>query len=542
MFEEYALPGFVLEAIAEQGWDEPTAIQQQVLPPALAGADILGGAPTGTSKSAAFLLPIIARLAQRPRKGVQCIILEPTRELAQQIVAVAESLLTFQDESMRAGDGEITAKITCGTIIGGADRVKQRESLPTIVGATPGRLQEFLRKGWLNSRDVEILIIDEADRMLDMGFREDIATITRELTSRFQTMLFSATLEGYGVRDFARNVLNKPVEIKVTARTASLASANAASANVASANVASANAASDGANATHDGANAGSNSALSNSVDGESGGSESANALKSAHAPTSIANPEPVAAPEQNLAEREQRLPELLQARAYYAANESQKVKILLHLLTTVQGKSIVFVRTKDNLAKLSAVFKHKGMSFASLMGECSLQERAAALRRFSDGSVSLLLATDVASRGLDIEDVSFVYNYDLPHQGEIYVHRAGRTARAGAKGVVISLVQKDELAILERIERYSGRTIERRAIKGLCATFESLVGGQQSEKKRGRASPFGGFDKKKAEDKKPRKKVRHRDRKNKGKPDFAAKRAKKAARTNAGAAPAEVS
>lgn len=457
MFEEFTLPGFVLEAIDKMGWEQPTHVQSLVIPKALEGVDILGGAPTGTGKSAAFLLPVIARLAQRPRKGVQCIILEPTRELAMQVAQVAKELLAFQDEAIESGEGEITQEISVGTIIGGEDRAAQRVSMPTIVCATPGRLQEFLRKDWFDSDDVELLVIDEADRMLDMGFRDDIAAITRCLERRFQTMLFSATLEGFGVRDFARNVLNNPSEIVV-------------------------------------------------------GGGE----------------------------EFTEKLPELLQSRAYYAANDSQKVKILLHLLSTIKGKSIIFVRTKDTLSRLSSLLSRQGMSFASLKGESSQNERKAALRRFSDGEVDLLLATDVASRGLDLDDVAYVYNFDLPSKGEIYVHRAGRTARAGAKGTVISLVQADEFATLERIERYTDRSIERRAIKGLCASFEEVGATHQSEKKRGRASPNGGFDKKTKEEKKPHKKIRHRDKKNKGKPDFAAKRAKKADRLAAKAAVAD--
>lgn len=169
MFEEFTLPGFVLDAVEKMGWEEPTPIQSLVIPQALEGADILGGAPTGTGKSAAFLLPIIARLAQRPRKGVQCIILEPTRELAVQVMSVAQKLLESQDEALSSGEGEIVEPITCGSIIGGEDRAKQRDSLPTIVCATPGRLQEFLKKSWFDSRDVEILVIDEADRMLGYG-------------------------------------------------------------------------------------------------------------------------------------------------------------------------------------------------------------------------------------------------------------------------------------------------------------------------------------------------------------------------------------
>ena len=471
LFEDYALPGFLLEAMVDLGWEAPTAIQRLVLPQALQGADILGSAPTGTGKSAAFLLPIIARLAQRPRKGVQCIILEPTRELAEQVKNDALDLLKLQQESLEAGDGELKEAISCSTVVGGADRKEQRESLATIVTATPGRLQEFLQKGWLDPKTVELLVIDEADRMLDLGFRDDIAAITRKLDSRYQTMLFSATLEGFGVRDFARNVLNNPVEVRATSFSAE------------------------------------------DAENGET--SEMSSTLP--------------------------QLPESLRARAYYAAYDAQKVKILLHLMKTMQGKSIVFVRTKDNLARLCAVLKRQGMSFASLMGDSSQQERKAALRRFSDGSVPLLIATDVAARGLDIDDVAYVYNYDLPSQAEIYVHRAGRTARAGQKGVVISLVKADEVATLERIERYTQRPIERRAIKDVCESFERIGASSKSEAKHSRAKAGGGFAKKgpknPKDSAKPHKKVRLRDKKNKGKPDFAAKRAKKAART-ASAAP----
>lgn len=449
MFEEFALPDFLLEAIAEQGWNEPTPVQSAVIPKALEGADILGGAPTGTGKSAAFLLPIISRLATRERTSAQAVILEPTRELALQVAAVAEKLLSKQEQIIASRSGELREPISCGTLIGGEDRVKQRENMPTLIAATPGRLVEFLKKGWLDSSSVEILVIDEADRMLDMGFRDEVAQVTRALDQRFQTMLFSATLEGFGVRDFAKNVLNEPCEVKIG--------------------------------------------------DGDA----------------------------------EEKLPELLSSRAYYAANEEQKLKILMHLLNTVKGRTIVFVRTKDNLAKLSSFLKRQGMSFASLKGESSQLERKAALRRFSDGEVSLMLATDVASRGLDLPDVDFVYNYDLPHRGEIYVHRAGRTARAGAKGVVASFVLADEFEILAKIERYTERPIERRSIKGLCASFEEVGAVRQSEKKRGRAAPGGGFDKKRPgeDDKKNRVKIRERVKKNKGKPDFAAKRAKKLAR-----------
>ena len=440
LFEEFELPEFLLENIANLGWEKPTPIQTLVIPKALEGADILGGAPTGTGKSAAFLIPVIARLSMEDKKGVRAIILEPTRELALQVENVCQSLIQ--------GFNSLTA----GTIIGGGSREVERENPSSIIAATPGRLIEYIEKGWLDTSTVEMYVIDEADRMLDMGFRDDVAKITRELYNRFQTLLFSATLEGSGINDFASQVLNDPLEVRIGA-----------------------------------------------------GGEE------------------------------DEVLPELLSSRAYYAAGDPQKVKILVHLLNTIRSKSIVFVKTKERLQKLEGTLRKLGFKVASLQGAISMTERKAALRKFNEGDSQILIATDVASRGLDLPDVTHVYNFDMPANAAIYVHRAGRTARAGAKGVVTTLVLANEISFIEKLERYTQKDIEKRAIKNVCAAFP-VNGGKQknpSEKKRYRASigGNGGFNKKqKTDEKKPHKKDRLRDKKNKGKPDFAAKRAKKAA------------
>ena len=440
LFEEFELPEFLLENIANLGWEKPTPIQTLVIPKALEGADILGGAPTGTGKSAAFLIPVIARLSMEDKKGVRAIILEPTRELALQVENVCQSLIQ--------GFNSLTA----GTIIGGGSREVERENPSSIIAATPGRLIEYIEKGWLDTSTVEMYVIDEADRMLDMGFRDEVAKITRELYNRFQTLLFSATLEGSGINDFASQVLNDPLEVRIGA-----------------------------------------------------GGEE------------------------------DEVLPELLSSRAYYAAGDPQKVKILVHLLNTIRSKSIVFVKTKERLQKLEGTLRKLGFKVASLQGAISMTERKAALRKFNEGDSQILIATDVASRGLDLPDVTHVYNFDMPANAAIYVHRAGRTARAGAKGVVTTLVLANEISFIEKLERYTQKDIEKRAIKNVCAAFPVNVGKQKnpSEKKRSRASIGcnGGFDKKqKTDEKKRHKKDRLRDKKNKGKPDFAAKRAKKAA------------
>ncbi len=441
LFSELGLPDFLVENINKLGWKTPTPVQTLVLPKAMEGFDILGGAPTGTGKSAAFLLPIIARLSLEKKSGIRAIILEPTRELAMQVESVCSELI--------GGFNNLSA----GTIIGGGSREVQRENPSSIIAATPGRLIEYIEKGWIDTSSVEMFVIDEADRMLDMGFRDDVAKITRELYNRYQTLLFSATLEGAGIEEFASSVLNDPIEVRLGA-----------------------------------------------------GGEE------------------------------DEVLPEFLQSRAYYAAGDPQKIRILHHLLTTIKGKSIVFVKTKERLQRLDASLRRLGFKCASIQGDLSMSERKAALKNFSAGDKDILIATDVAARGLDLPDVTHVYNFDMPTNAAIYVHRAGRTARAGEKGVVTTLVMANEITFLEKIERYTGKDIEKRAIKNVCAEFptEKTFGHHQSEKKRSRASVGGngGFDKKKKEeDKKIHKKNRLRDKKNKGKPDFAAKRAKKAAR-----------
>ena len=235
--------------------------------------------------------------------------------------------------------------------------------------------------------------------------------------------------------------------------------------------------------------------------------------------------------------EADEKLPELLSSRAYYAAGDPQKLKILHHLLNTVSGKSIVFVKTIERLHRLESSLRRLGFKVASLQGAISMTERKAAMRKFNEGDCQILIATDVASRGLDLPDVTHVYNFDIPGNAAIYVHRAGRTARAGASGVVVTLVTADEISYLDKLVRYTGKEIEKRHIKNLCAEFpvKDPKDHRQSEKKRSRASigGKGGFDKKKKEEeKKEHKKDRLRDKKNKGKPDFAAKRAKKAARS----------
>lgn len=438
-FSEFAINEQVLENIAKKGWETPTYIQSLVIAPAQEGSDILGGAPTGTGKSGAFLIPTISNLLEDSINvgKMRLLILEPTRELSLQVCEVAKALC----------EG---TSLQVGAIIGGASREVQKEALWDIVVATPGRLDEMLRKDWLDPNFLETLVIDEADRMLDLGFFDEVLKICAKVRNRKQTMLFSATLEGKGVQDFAHEVLNDPYEVRV-------------------------------------------------GVGGES----------------------------------EDKLPELLKARAYYADSADKKASILVHLLTTAKQKAIIFVRTKDRVSLVCAKLKRAGFSFTSLQGDMGQNERNASLEKFKNGDCDLLVATDVAARGLDLPDVNYVYNFDLPRQVITFVHRAGRTARAGAKGVVVSLVERPEISLMQKIERYTEREMEKRQIKGLCAAFpKALEEKTLTTERKGRASigGRGGFDRKNlGEEPKKRVKKRYRVTKNKGKPDFAAKRAKRA-------------
>lgn len=437
-FSDFKLPQCLNETIALKGWEAPTPIQEQVIPEALKGRDVLGGAATGTGKSAAFLIPLISRLADGEGEGVRALILEPSRELASQVCREAKDL---------AG----RTALGCGAVIGGAGREEQQREICAITVATPGRLGEFVRKGIIDPDTVEVLVIDEADRMLDMGFRDEVTAIAQSCRNRAQTMLFSATLEGRGITGFAKELLNDPF-------TAML-----------------------------------------------SGDDEGA------------------------------RLPPQLQLRAYYAAGDEQKFRILVQLLTTSKGRSIVFVKTRERTGKVFSALKRNGFSCASLEGDMGQSEREAAVKRFREGGCDVLVATDVAARGLDLPDVRYVYNFDVPSNAAILTHRAGRTARAGAAGAAILLVTGEQLSFVASVENYTGREVEKRHIKNVCAEFPDpqALEHHQSEKKRKRASQggHGGFDrrgKRDADEDKTHVKVRLRDKKNKGKPDFAAKRRKK--------------
>ncbi len=426
-FMEMGLDERIVLACEELGYEKPTNVQLEVIPRALDGMDILADAPTGTGKTAAFLIPCLQHLIDFPKKKhglARILILTPTRELALQIAQNAKDLTKFMPN------------IVVGTLIGGVQHEEQLSVISEktdIVVATPGRLIEYLRKKAFDIRAVEILVLDEADRMLDMGFIDDVAEISEAVEKREQTMLFSATLEGDLLERFANEVLTNPVEIH---------------------------------------------------IDSPRSERKKINQYK------------------------------------YYADDLEHKIKLLEALLSKDDiDKSIVFVKTRERLAELSRRLQKDGFEFVYIRGEMEQEKRIQAIERFTNNTVKILLATDVASRGLDITDITHVINFDLPRSADIYVHRIGRTARAGKKGSAISLIEAHDIPMLDRIEHYTNEEIALRVIDGLKHKNKIADFSKKKDKKE---------EDEKSKDKDTHKKERKRDKLNKGKPDFAKKRLKK--------------
>ncbi|MDI5849552.1 ATP-dependent RNA helicase SrmB [Shewanella xiamenensis] len=374
-FEDFQLDPSLLESLKAMGHNTPTTIQQETLPHALEQRDILARAPTGTGKTASFLLPALQHLIDFPRRysgQARVLILTPTRELASQIHRYACHLATDQG-------------LNIAIITGGVPYAPQEEALKgniDILVATPGRLMEYLDKGKFSAESVDILIIDEADRMLDMGFSAVVKAIALEAQGRKQNMLFSATLEGSGVIRFAREVLNDPIEIDVDV-------------------------------------------------------------------------------PRKEKAKIHQWI--------HLADDKDHKFALLCHLLKQEEVKrAIVFVKTRDVVSSLEGQLLQAGIPCAFMRGDMEQKKRFQALSRFTKGEVNVLLATDVAARGIDIDDITHVINFDMPRSADTYIHRIGRTGRAGAKGTAISLAEAHDMRIVGKIERYIEHPLKRRIIEEL--------------------------------------------------------------------------
>lgn len=421
-FPELELDESLLDALQEKGFTRPTSIQAAAIPPALEGRDVLGSAPTGTGKTAAYLLPVLQHLVDFPREKSgppRILIVTPTRELAMQVADHARELAKH-------------THLDIATITGGVAYMNHAEIFSEnqdIVVATTGRLLQYIKEENFYCRAVETLILDEADRMLDMGFAQDIETISAETRWRKQTMLFSATLEGNVVKDFAERLLEDPVEVSATPSTRE---------------------------------------------------------RKKIH-------------------------------QWYYRADDVEhKTKLLVHLLNKPNTtRSIVFVRKRERVHELVAWLREAGIDTCYLEGEMVQAKRNEAIKRLTDGRVNVLVATDVVARGIDIPDVNHVFNFDLSRTADIYLHRIGRTGRAGMKGTAISLVEAHDHLLLGKITRYMKEPLKSRVIDELRPTTRA-----PSEKLTGK--PWKKVLEKQAEKKKdkdkPRVKVRHRDKKNVGK------------------------
>jgi len=442
-FESLELDQHLLNAVAKMGHTRPTSIQKMVIPPAMDERDIMASAPTGTGKTLAFLLPAVQRLIDYPRRkggSARILVLTPTRELAVQISEVAEQLV----------EG---TKLVVGNIIGGISYEAQEDIIMgsvDIVIATPGRLMEYIDAEAFDCREVECLILDEADRMLDMGFVAEMDRIAGEARWRKMTALFSATLEGKGLREFARDVLKNPVKLdaEVTRR-------------------------------------------------------ESGKILQYIH-----------------LADNPEHKLQLLAAILEQAPEHEEQT-----------NKMIVFVKTRDRLAQLVAQLAELNIRCNYLRGEMDQEKRNLSLRQFKEGTTNILIATDVAARGIDVPDITHVINYDMPRSADVYVHRIGRTARGGKKGTAVSIIEAHDIDILSKVERYTDQILKRRVIKDLRPqNKEAKVSLRKTKKpmtKKGKAreEEVKRLQKEKRQKKKLEMgKQRHRTIKAKGKPSWAGK------------------
>ena len=363
-FQELGLSAPILRALADQGYQQPSPIQEKAIPPALAGRDVLGCAQTGTGKTCAFAAPILQRLSTAPVAGrpVRSLILTPTRELALQI-----------HESFEAYGKNLPLR--CAVIFGGVGQAPQVERLKRgvdILVATPGRLGDLYGQGLIDLSRLEIFVLDEADRMLDMGFIHDVKRILGWLPKQKQTLFFSATMPPE-VQGLVDSLLHQPVRVAV----------------------------------------------------------------------------DPVSSPV-----------EVIEQRLYYV-DRGNKTKLLAQLIQEQQVKNaLVFTRTKHGANKVAADLVKAGISAAAIHGNKSQTARQQALSDFKRGAVQVLVATDIAARGLDIEELSHVFNYNLPDVPETYVHRIGRTGRAGRGGTAISFCDANEREDLKAIEKLTGRAV----------------------------------------------------------------------------------
>ena len=374
-FEHLGLDPVLLKAVLSLGYESPTPIQRDGIPLILAGHDVIGTAQTGSGKTAAFILPILQRLHGQPRGRTRVLVLTPTRELAAQIEGALHDL---------GKGGNVRGKAVYGGVGMGSQQDALRGGVDVVV-ATPGRLLDHMERRNVDFRNLQVLVLDEADRMLDMGFLPDVTRIIKALPRERQTLLFSATMSSE-VEGLAQNILRKPVRISVSPP----------------------------------------------------------------HRPPSTIRHEA------------------------YPVPQHLKTTLLVRLLGREDMMSVlVFVRTKRRADRVARQVGQSGFSVARIHGDRSQSQREAALGGFRDGRHQVLIATDVAARGIDVLGISHVINYDVPAVPTDYVHRVGRTARAEAQGEALTLIAPEEENDFRGIEQILGRSVPRITFPDFNYRFE---------------------------------------------------------------------
>ena len=370
----------ILKALHDAGYKAPTPIQAEAIPEILAGHDIMASAQTGTGKTAAFMLPALQKLSQPsalPGKGPRVLVLTPTRELAMQVTDAADKY------------GRNLPRFRAVSVVGGMPYPVQNRLLASpmdVLVATPGRLMDQMQSGRLDFSRLEILVLDEADRMLDMGFIDDVEAIAAKLPKNRQTLLFSATLEGR-IATLAKNILRDPKLIQISTR-------------------------------------------------------------EDKH--------------------------ENIDQQLIYVDGLEHKMKLLDHLISDVELKqALVFTATKRDADDLASRLVGQGHAAGALHGDMQQRQRNRTIDELKRGRIRVLVATDVAARGLDVSTITHVINFDLPKFAEDYVHRIGRTGRAGLSGIAISFAGAKEIPLLKRIERFTGHAVAVTSIPGLEVRFD---------------------------------------------------------------------
>jgi ATP-dependent RNA helicase RhlE len=354
-FSEFNISPALMARINHNKFTTPTPVQAEAIPPALEGRDVLATAQTGTGKTLSFLIPMIEMLLKTDARGANALVLLPTRELAMQVEKAYRALRPNQDHMVALVVGGMAEGPQLDTIRRGA----------RLIVATPGRLEDYIKRRLVKLDKVQMLVFDEVDRMLDMGFQPAIARIAAELPKVRQTLCYSATLEGQ-VRDVAQKYLNNPVRIE-------------------------------------------------------------------------IGN---VSKPAENVELRT------------FEVGKDQKQELLEHLLGAEQGSFLVFVRTKHGADRLTRRLSRSGHAATQIHGDRTQSQRNSALRSFTEGKHRVLVATDVAARGIDVKNIAHVVNYDMPKLAEDFVHRVGRTGRASRRGVASTFAMPEERNELKKIER----------------------------------------------------------------------------------------